>query len=174
MPTSEQLGLSVSTAEVGHQIGVTEALAVIENRDHLLHDPEQGDAFQAARGILCHPLGELLQQEMACALEFLRVREAVRSAGRRDAADLAPVLIGKIDRERDLGIAGDVLRLLRMLRAPEVDGQAFMGVADRRRLWVGISADGCERQVVRTRKDGQDLVSKCGVPAETSGWVLSR
>ena len=90
-------------------------------------------------------------------LDFTRVLEVGCMSPGRDAADLAPVRIGQVDRQ-------DTLPLRPMFRAfwesseHPVDVQPIVGEADRRGLRVAILAD--RRDHARTIKDGQNLIAK--------------
>ncbi len=140
----------------GHQVGVAEALGVVEHADHHGRDAEQG---RRRHGRLheVHGLGELGQHQPGGAGDLGRVGDPLGDPGQGDPLDLLPVVVGQVHRHRHLGAAGHVAGLLRIGVRAEIDGQAVGDVAERHRLGKAVLADRGERQVLTPGQDVGDL-----------------
>ena len=100
------------------EIGVTKPLAVVENGNDLRRNPEQDYLVQLSRRVR-RDLGKLLEHQLRHLVYLSWIGDRLRPAADRQTTDFVPAGIRQVDRERDLGVAGDVFRFLRFAAQPK-------------------------------------------------------
>src|ERR1700739_4737304 len=93
------------------EIAVAKPLAVVENRNKLRRNPEQGYLLQRRRRVR-RDLRKLPEHQLTHLVHFLWVSDTLRPAADRQTTNFDPAGIRQIDRERDLIVAGEVFGFL--------------------------------------------------------------
>src|SRR5271165_5699319 len=155
------------------KVGVAEPFAVVEKGDDLRRNSEQHQ-FAHFHWRIARDLGKFPEHQLPHPVYLLRVANTLRLAADRQAPDLVPAGVRRVDGERDVVAADDVFRLLRFGRTAEIYGEAVIDVADRRRLLIAIFADSRDRHVVRGIEDRDDILRHSRAHGDASASRLTR
>jgi hypothetical protein len=99
-----------------------ESFAVVENGNYFRADPEQYQLAHVRRRV-SRNLGKFPEHKLSHSVHLFRIDDSHRLGTDRNPSDFVPAGVRQVDRQRYLGIPGDVVGLPSCRGTAEIDGK---------------------------------------------------